>query len=232
MSPSSGPLENAARVRPARGRPRDPAVDDAVIALTLEHLARDGYEGMSIAAIAAAAGVGKPSIYRRWKGKADLATAALQAFQMREPRVRGMTTRERLVSHLRGFRRSLLRPNGMAMLGTLLAEEVRTPELLALFRDRIVKRRRRMLRELLDAGVESGELRAGLDSEAVINAVVGSFYARYLAGNPISSKWPERIVALVWPSVDRHAAFSSRKGERNRKGTSRGRRRKPGADRS
>ncbi|MCY2959969.1 MAG: TetR/AcrR family transcriptional regulator [Planctomycetota bacterium] len=174
-----------------------------MLAAALVHLARDGYAGMSIDGIAADAGVGKPSIYRRWSGKADLATAALSKLQAEEPRVVGNGARARLVSHLRGFRASLLRPNGMAMLGAVLAEESRTPELMALFRERILARRRRLLHDLLAEGIASGEIRRDADVDAAVNALVGSFYARYLAGQPIGPDWPERVVSLVWPSLSR-----------------------------
>jgi AcrR family transcriptional regulator len=172
-----------------------------VIAATLKHLAEDGYQGMSMDTIAATAGVGKPSIYRRWASKADLATAALSHFQTQERRVVGSDTRQRLVSHLRVFRKSLLRPNGMAMLGTILAEEHRTPELLTLFRDRIISRRRQWLKELLEQGVAVNDLRTDADLDAAVNLLVGSFYARYLAGQAITDEWPERAVAMVWPAI-------------------------------
>jgi AcrR family transcriptional regulator len=172
-----------------------------VIAATLDHLAEHGYQGMSMEAIAAAAGVGKPSIYRRWPSKADLATAALSELQSQEARVVGRDSRQKLVSHLRGFRKSLLRRNGMAMLGTILAEEHRTPELMQLFRSRVVVRRRQLLKELIEQGVVAGEIRPGADIDAAVNLLVGSFYARYLAGQAISDQWPARAVAMIWPAI-------------------------------
>jgi AcrR family transcriptional regulator len=173
------------------------------VAATLRLLAQRGYDGMSIDAIAKTAGVGKPSIYRRWKDKADIATAALAQFQMREPRVDPGPARRRLIAHLRAFRASLLRPLGMSMLGTILAEEHRTPELLRLFRERIVATRRRRLRQLLEEGMASGEVRSDADLDAAINAMIGSFYARYLSGEPIPPQWADRIVGVVWPALAR-----------------------------
>ena len=54
------------------GRPRDPRVDSAVRAATIELLISEGYNRLTIKRIAAAAGVGHTSIYRRWGSKADL----------------------------------------------------------------------------------------------------------------------------------------------------------------
>src|SRR5260221_12486896 len=65
-----------------RGRPRSEQADRAIIDATLEMFAESGAEGLCIEKVAARAGVGKATIYRRWPGKEDLlldAPAALQA---------------------------------------------------------------------------------------------------------------------------------------------------------
>lgn len=185
------------------GRPRDPAVDDAILRAALRQMAERGYDGMSVDAIAAEAGVTKPTIYRRWRGKADLASAAIAALQAEEPPPATGSPRGDLVALLANFRRGLLRPNGMAMIGTLLAEERRTPELIALFRERVVASRRRMVRRLLDAARERGELRPDADLDAAVNLLIGSYYARYLSGEAIPPDWPERVVAIVWSGMAR-----------------------------
>lgn len=74
------------------GRPRDPEVDERILEATLQQLREQGYARMSLDRVAVAAGVGKPAIYRRWKGKADLATAALRRLQVSEPAVRAQST--------------------------------------------------------------------------------------------------------------------------------------------
>jgi AcrR family transcriptional regulator len=57
---------------PTQGRPRDPAKDAAVIAATRELLVEMGYHGLTVVAIARRAGVGAPTIYRRWPTKESL----------------------------------------------------------------------------------------------------------------------------------------------------------------
>ena len=59
---------------PARrgGRPRDPSRDEAIRAALLRLLGEVGYGGLTIDALAQAAGVGKATIYRRWRTKQDL----------------------------------------------------------------------------------------------------------------------------------------------------------------
>lgn len=185
------------------GRPRDPAVEARILEITLQHLAEHGYSRMSLDAVAQAAGVGKPTIYRRWSNKADLATAALRTIQIAEsPDITGSTVDD-LTSIMTAFRRSLLRPNGMSLIGTVLAEEEHTPELLALFRERIVQPRRLMLQQVLEQAQQRGELRKGVDLEVTVNLLVGAYYARYLATSKVPPHWPRELVQIVWSGISR-----------------------------
>ncbi|MEV4144004.1 TetR family transcriptional regulator [Amycolatopsis sp. NPDC049691] len=59
------------------GRPRDAGRDVAIFDATLKLLIDVGYDRMSIEAVAAAAGVGKATIYRRYPGKAALVAEAV-----------------------------------------------------------------------------------------------------------------------------------------------------------
>jgi AcrR family transcriptional regulator len=54
------------------GRPRDPSRDEAIRAALLRLLGEVGYGGLTMDALAQAAGVGKATIYRRWRTKQDL----------------------------------------------------------------------------------------------------------------------------------------------------------------
>ncbi|MGV0745575.1 TetR/AcrR family transcriptional regulator [Mycolicibacterium sp. XJ870] len=56
----------------AAGRPRDPAKDVAVLTAARELLVEEGYQGTTVLAIARRAGVGAPTIYRRWPTKEAL----------------------------------------------------------------------------------------------------------------------------------------------------------------
>ena len=156
-------------------------------------MARDGYARMSMDAIAAEANLTKGSIYRRYDGKAQLATAAL-AF-MRDRREQQVTddVRADLIEELHRFRSGIERPNGMAMLGTVLAEENHVPELLGSFRRDVVLPRRARLRRVL----ERAELRPGTDVDSAINVLVGSYYAEYLASGRPKRGWEVRAADLV-----------------------------------
>ena len=177
----------------SRGRPRSKAYDAAILEAALRLMGRDGYARTSMDAIAAEAGVTKGSIYRRFPGKAQLATAALRFLREQRPQQVTADPRADLIEELRRFRSGIERPNGMAMLGTVLAEERHVPELLAHFREDVVEPRRARLRSVL----ERARLRQGIDVETAVNAVVGSYYAAYLAGGKPRRGWERRAAEAV-----------------------------------
>lgn len=63
------------------GRPRSARSHQAMLQATLELLAEVGFEAMSIEAIAARAGVGKTTIYRRYSSKAELVADAIESIR-------------------------------------------------------------------------------------------------------------------------------------------------------
>jgi AcrR family transcriptional regulator len=192
-----GPESPDATARARPGRPRNPETERAVLDATLRQLAAVGYAQMSVDQVAAEAGTTKPTIYRRWSSKEALAIAALAHLQAAGMPERTGDTRADLRAVLRDFRRKLLRPNGMAMIGTVLTEEARIPDLIRLFRERIVAPRRAGLLAILEAARDRGELGAATDLDAAVNMLVGSFYAKYLTGEGIPTDWPERAADTI-----------------------------------
>src|SRR5439155_1698165 len=83
----------------------------------------------------------------------------------------------------------------LAILGSLLAEEERHPELLDLFKTRIVELRRALLRQAPTAG----DLPDSADLDALTSMLIGSFYARYVTVAGIPDDWPNRVLSAVWP---------------------------------
>jgi AcrR family transcriptional regulator len=183
------------------GRPRSEQVDDAILAAARAELAAHGYARMTVDAVAARARVSKPTIYLRHPTKAELATAAIASMRVQPRPAPTEDLRADLIAHLRLLRAGLERPNGMTMLGTVLAEENDTPELLALFRQRLVAPRRRELRAVLAAARDRGELRPGANLDIAVNALVGAFFARYLAGEPIRGRFVSALVDSVLDGV-------------------------------
>jgi AcrR family transcriptional regulator len=165
-----------------------------ILVAALREMGRVGYSRMNLDVVAQLAGTTKPTLYTRFPSKAALATAALESMRRRTPRELTGDVRADLVMELSLYRKGALRPYGMSMLGTVLAEEHETPELLALFRRHVAHPRRENLRLILRGGLESGQLRDDADIELGITMMVGSLYASYVAGRPVRTDWPERVV--------------------------------------
>ena len=178
-------------------RPRSAERDAAILDAALHLLSCEGYARMSMDGVAARAGVSKATIYLRYEGKADLATAALAHLrESHQPEPTG-ELRADLVAQLRQLRVNAERVSAMPLIGTCLMEEQHTPELLALFRERTMKPRRALVRALLDAAGRAGEIDASADVEAAIDLVMGAYQSRYLSGEPFPERWEERTIDAV-----------------------------------
>ena len=188
----------AAEVQPA-GRPRDPTLDIAILEAAEEQLRERGYSGMSMESVARAAGTTVPSLRRRYCDKAALAAAVVDSMRIAGLMDGDGAPREQALAILENFRRNLARTHSMALLGTLLAEEGRNPELLGRFRARLVKPRRAMLEEALESGVRAGELAADMDIDAAVSMLIGSFYGLYVSRGRVPKDCPERVLAVLWP---------------------------------
>lgn len=180
----------------AAGRPRSPEKEAAILREALRLLSTEGYARMTLQLVADAAGVSKSTIHLRWQTKADLVTAALEAMRMVHTEAGSGDTRADLVAILEDFATTIEQVNGMALIGTCLAEEGRAPELLQLLRERTVLPRRELLREVLERAVAAGEVRSGIDLEGAVSALLGPYYADHLAGR-VAPGWAPAAVDLV-----------------------------------
>lgn len=164
--------------RPA-GRPRDPSCDTKIIQATLALLADDGYDGVTMEAVAARAGVGKATLYRRYAGKEALVVDALATVTDTVARVARGGLRDDLVALVASTVRTTSSPAGR-LLPRLVSAAVDNPSLLERYRQQVITPRRQRFAEVLLAGIRSGELRADLDVEHTIDLLVGPVLYRSL----------------------------------------------------
>ncbi len=181
------------------GRPRDATLDQAILAAAERQLHERGYAGMSLEAVAAEAGTTTPSLRRRFRGKTELASAVIDMLRTEPLPEPAGEPRADALAVLENLRESMLRPDGMATLGSILAEENRHPLLLKRLRQRLIEPRRERLRRALLAGVVQGQLPARLDLDVTVSLLVGSCYARYLAAGTIPADWAGRALSIIWP---------------------------------
>ncbi|NES30403.1 TetR family transcriptional regulator [Micromonospora terminaliae] len=181
------------------GRPRSVRADEAIIEATLDLLAEGStIEALSIEAIAARAGVGKATIYRRWSGKDALLMDALRRLKGVPPQPAGRSVRDDLVL-LVGAVGHNVDPRAARIMPCLVPEVNRSPDHFQLYQN-IIEPRRKLMREVLRRGVDSGELRADLDIELAMTLLSGPMLIqRVLRWHPELDEriLPERVVDSV-----------------------------------
>ncbi len=186
-----------ADVRPRGGRPRDPACDEAILRSTREVFAEDGYAGVTVEGIAARAGVGKATIYRRYSTKAHLVVEAIRDAAVVEDhlpdtgdlRADLITMMEPLADHLRGEHAKLLT--------TFAMERVRNPELAEEFNRSVIGKKREHMRRLVEAAVQRGELRADADVELIAESLPAFLWHHAVYNVPITHDLLERVLDLA-----------------------------------
>lgn len=175
----SANVATQARPGPRRpGRPRSERAEQAIIDATLSLFAESGTEGLCIEKVAARAGVGKATIYRRWPGKEDLLLDAISARHTPLPQPAGRSVRDDLVMILSAMRDSAADPRRAREFALLLGEGAKYPRLMARYVETVLEPRREVIRSVLRRGVATGELRASTDIDAAQFMLTGAVIAR------------------------------------------------------
>jgi AcrR family transcriptional regulator len=183
---------------PARGRRRDPAIDAAILTATRELLVKVGYANLSMEAVAARAGVTKPTLYLRYPTRAVLAfEACFGKTKTRElPATGGIRTD--LYEAYRWAVDEFAAPEARAAIPGLLSEVAANAELAAMIRGVVIGPEYARVREQLELAQERGEIRADVDLDLVIDAFIGTALARStLLDHPVDHSYGERLVDLL-----------------------------------
>jgi AcrR family transcriptional regulator len=160
------------------GRPRSERAEQAIIEATVEAIRDCGFDGVRCEDVAARAGVGKATLYRRWPGKEDLLIAAFASLKTPLPQPRGESAREDLIAMLDVMAADAQDPRYARQFALLHGEGERFPRLLARYKEAVVEPRRELFRSVLRRGVATGELRQDTDIEIVMLTLTGAVMAR------------------------------------------------------
>ncbi len=186
----------AATRRP--GRPRSEQAEQAIIEATLDLFAEQGFEGVCVEAVAARAGVGNATIYRRWPNKEELLLAALGSMKSPFPELKGACARDDLVAMLTVMCADKADPRKARRHALLLGEGGRYPRLMARYKESVVKPRHDAIRAVLRRGIETGELRADVDVEIALLTLTGTVLAKEKsADGELNAGFAARIVDEV-----------------------------------
>jgi len=164
------------------GRPRSEQAERAIIEAALDLFAESGPDGLCIEQVAARAGVGKATIYRRWPGKEDLLLAALAALKAPLPEPKGESVRDDLTALLDAMRTEAVDPRQMRQFALLMGEGERYPRLIERYVAAVVEPRRDVFRGVLRRGIATGELREAINLEVAVDMLTGTVLARARIG--------------------------------------------------
>jgi AcrR family transcriptional regulator len=175
----------------------DPEADRLILQTTRRLMREQGYERLTIDGVAKQAGVARTTVYRRYRDKAELVSAAIDSLRDRSKRPDTGDARQDLLWHVENMRRNF----DMTLAGTLMMEEPHNPRLIELFRERMVRPRREIIRASIERGIERGEIRADLDVERIIDFLMGALFAAFLTGGRPPPEWTELTVDAIWPAL-------------------------------
>ncbi len=185
------------------GRPRSAEADRSILAATVDLLADEGYGGVTMEGVAARAGVGKATVYRRWASKSALVVDAMNACRESswQPPDTG-SAHDDLLVFVRALMNHLRTSDAARVMPALVTELARNPELGTAFREGFIQPRRARVLEAVRRGVQRGEVRAGVDPEVVADAVVAVLMHRFLiTGMEIDDDLPERVLDILWRGI-------------------------------
>jgi len=163
--------------RKAPGRPRSALTDEAILEAVITLLSEGkGAAAVSIEAVAAKAGVGKATIYRRWPNKEAMLIDAMRTMKGPLPVPAGISVRDDLVMLISNMRTKRSEHFGKVT-ACLLPEIVRDPQMHVVHQG-MVEPRREVMRQVLLRGIATGELREDLDVELTLLMLSGPALAQ------------------------------------------------------
>lgn len=191
----------------ARGRPRDPALDTAILTAALELFMAHGIAGMSIEQVAKRAGVGKPTIYRRWSTKERLVADAIETLVVAD--VRWPTTAEieasapdDLVRHnIEVAARTAADPQFRALVAQIYGSAVTHPLLMQTYWDSYILPRRELSMVLLKRAQAEGMVAPDADLNVLVDMLAGAVTYRVLQPNPPTIRQMKRYLESAYRQV-------------------------------
>ena len=200
------------------GRPRSESKRRAILTAAYELLVKVGMAELTIDAIAQRSKVAKATIYRWWPSKGLVAMEGfLAATRTRINYLEGSSAIADIKAQFMRTARLYGGKTGKIMAG-LIAQGHSDPEIeMALVTGFILPRRREVEKTLL-RGIESGELRSGLDIDTVIDAIYGPLYLRLMIDRgAFDDKWAARVIDITFQGIvvhrnDRQAVKEKRRG--------------------
>lgn len=169
--------------RPPKPRGRPPSAEARCKALAAAHaiLMTEGFGRVTVDAVAARSGVGKPTIYRNWVNASELVMAALMEGEA-EPIPVVDDWRLALRRQLRAIVQAFATTRGR-QIGLALAAADPDSEMTRAFRNRVILSGREACRQLIWGAAARGEIKPPSDIEVVLDMIHAPIFYRLLLGH-------------------------------------------------
>ncbi|MFE9773714.1 TetR/AcrR family transcriptional regulator [Streptomyces sp. NPDC005931] len=186
-----------------RGRPRDSRAHRAILTATAELLTEAGYAATSIGAVAARAGTGKDTIYRRWSGKPELVYEAVFTATESAPVPDTGSLAGDLTALVEALIQEFTAPAAAAALPGLLADFAATPGLQTRIRDRFLAPAKDGLTEVFERAAGRGETRGAVPVDLVLDTLAGAVLFHVgLVGAPAGPELAPRLAGLIGRGIE------------------------------
>src|SRR3954463_12229530 len=196
MHTETGPPRPAG-TKPRRGRPPAPDTEERVLTVALELLARDGYAGLTLNALAARAGVAKTTILRRWGSKAAVAAAAVERLALHSVDLPEAGTLRGDLKALQEKAVAVFTEGDGGFVPRLIRESGHHPEIAGLLHT-VIHTRRLAYHRILGRAISRHELDPDVDQDVIIDLLIGPLWTPLLiTRDPITAGLIEEIVDVV-----------------------------------
>jgi AcrR family transcriptional regulator len=195
------PADNHPGPRPP-GRPRSKRAHRAILQAANELLEGEGFAAVTMEAIAERAEVSKATVYRWWPNRAAVVMDGfLSTVSSEVPFPHTGHAREDIRLHMRRLTEAFSGRMGPTV-AALIAEGQAEPELAEALRSRWLSVRRAEAKEILELGIERGELREGLDLEVAVDILYGPIYYRLLVGHaPLDGDFADALAEHIFAGL-------------------------------
>ena len=191
----------------SRGRPRDPALDAAILTAALELFIAHGITGMSIEQVAKRAGVGKPTVYRRWSTKELLVADAIEAhvgtdlqFPTRDE-IALVPPQELVRRNIAAAARTAADPKFRALVAQVYGSATTHPLLMQTYWDHYIVPRRRLAITMLERAQADGAVARDADLDVLVDMLAGGVTYRVLQPNPPTARQMKRYLEAAYRQV-------------------------------
>ena len=181
-----------------RGRPRNDGVETAVVNAAVAEIAEKGLTASTMEAIAARAGIGKATLYRRWPNKSALLYfCADQLVEIIQPPDTG-DLRKDLLTVFEPLAEVAYGGGPLALLApTFIAAAAHDQQMRTFVADNVVSRRSGATVALRRAR-KRGDLRSGVNISITVEMISGALSDRaYLLGKPVTSAYVRNVIDQV-----------------------------------